>query len=262
MPLGLRVTSNYAESHMQILRQRSDRDLHSRSWPDMRVGLADVALPTLAERVLMNLSLASGYRENEVVSTYGGRGLQRRASDQTQIPLEVGATWVGNVVTRYRGSFTDGEGEDPTGATRNPSVSAGRTQPPSLPGRAQPSGPCRVGAWRRTGARTGGWSERREAGRRQRWAMRTPTPAGCSPLPPATRRPSTRSSIAGPRRCCASLSAWCTTARRPRRWSRMPSCVYIGRARATSRGRGDTDRNRTSPRFGAPDSAPLAARSP
>ncbi|MCJ7629972.1 MAG: hypothetical protein MUO50_16475, partial [Longimicrobiales bacterium] len=102
LPLNLRVSGNYSESRTEILHRRSDRDLWTRSWPDLRVTLAQVNLPPVARKVLESLSVSSGYRKNQMETTYGGRGLQRRFSEDWQIPVDVNATWAGAVTTRYR----------------------------------------------------------------------------------------------------------------------------------------------------------------
>jgi hypothetical protein len=67
--------------------------------------------------ILESFSLSSGYRRNTVENTYGGRGLQRRRNQEWQVPVEANASWVGSLSTRYRGSFSRGDGEDPTGQT-------------------------------------------------------------------------------------------------------------------------------------------------
>lgn len=118
LPFNLRVSGNYSESTTEILYARSDRELRTRTWPDVRVTLARVSLPESAKRVIESLSFSSGYRENSVVTTFGGRGVQRRFQDEWQIPLEASITWAGAVSTRYRGSFSEGDGGDPTGSTR------------------------------------------------------------------------------------------------------------------------------------------------
>lgn len=117
LPLNLRVSGNFSDSRTQILHVRSDRELWTRSWPDIRVTLTQVELPESAKRIIQSVSLSSGYRENLMETTYGGRGVQRRRNDEWQIPFEMNATWAGSLTTRYRGSVSSGEGEDPTGGT-------------------------------------------------------------------------------------------------------------------------------------------------
>jgi len=148
LPLNLRVTGNYSESRTQILHVRSDRELWTRAWPDLRVTLTQVELPEVARRLLESLSLSSGYRKSLTETSYGGRGVQRRFNEEWQIPFEVSVTWAGAVTTRYRGSLSTGEGEDPTGGTQTRRqthailVSSSLAEPPILGDRLD--GPLRL----------------------------------------------------------------------------------------------------------------------
>jgi hypothetical protein len=81
--------------------------------------VADVTLPDKVRKLLQTLTLSSGYRENLLETTFGGRGLQKRSRVEHQVPLEISATWMGEMTTTYRGSFTRGDGEDPTGNTQS-----------------------------------------------------------------------------------------------------------------------------------------------
>ena len=62
--------------------------------------------------------------------------------------MEVSATWAGSVTTRYRGTFANGEGEDPTGGTQTRRqthsfvFASSLRDPPLLKGRVD--GPLRV----------------------------------------------------------------------------------------------------------------------
>ncbi len=118
LPMNLRLTANYSDSRTEILHLRSDRDVRNRVWPDLRLTVPQVSLPQAAEGFLESLSLSSGYRRTFMETDYGGLSLQRRTGEERQIPLDVSITWVGQVTTRYRGSYTEGEGKDPTGDTR------------------------------------------------------------------------------------------------------------------------------------------------
>jgi hypothetical protein len=118
LPLNLRISGNYSESRAQILHSRSEREIWTRAWPDLRVTLTQVDLPDFVAGILESLSLSSGFRKNLMETTYGGRGLQRRFNEEWQVPFEVNAIWVGAVTTRYRGSLSTGDGRDPTGDTQ------------------------------------------------------------------------------------------------------------------------------------------------
>ena len=119
LPLNLRFSGNYSDSRTEILHLRSDRELRSRSWPDLRLTLTQVSLPERIQSVLNSLSLSSGYRENYLETTFGGIGLQKRTQEEKLIPLEVNAAWMGEMTTRYSGSLANGDGRDPTGDTRS-----------------------------------------------------------------------------------------------------------------------------------------------
>jgi hypothetical protein len=126
LPLNLRLAASYSDSRTRILHLRSDRDLRNRVWPDVRLTVPQLWVPRVAARVLESVSLSSGFRRSVAETDYGGLSLQGRTAEERQVPLDVSITWVGQVTTRYRGSFTEGDGEDPTGATRT------RTQSHSL----------------------------------------------------------------------------------------------------------------------------------
>jgi hypothetical protein len=148
LPLNLRVTGNFSESYTRILHVRSDRDLRIRTWPDVRLILTRVDLPESVLGFVESVSLSSGYRKSSTETTYGGRGVQRRFNQESQVPVEANVTWVGAVATRYRGTFTRGEGGDPTGDTRTRrhnhtlSLSSSFTAPPFLEDRLD--GPLRM----------------------------------------------------------------------------------------------------------------------
>jgi hypothetical protein len=148
LPMNLRVAGNYSESRTQVLHVRSERELTTRSWPDLRVTLTRIELPEAVRTLLESLSLSSGYRKNSREITYGGRGLQRRENEEWQIPFEISATWAGAVTTRYRGNLSRGEGTDPTGGTETERLShtflmsSSLAEPPFLKDRLD--GPLRL----------------------------------------------------------------------------------------------------------------------
>jgi hypothetical protein len=117
-PLNLRLTGNFSDSRTEILHLRSDRELRNRVWPDLRLTVPQVPLPKVAETVLQSLSISSGFRRSVMETDFGGASMQRRTAEERQVPLDLSITWAGQVTTRYRGSFTEGDGQDPTGATR------------------------------------------------------------------------------------------------------------------------------------------------
>ncbi len=119
LPLNFRVNANYSDSRLEIQHVRSDREIRTRSWPDLRVSLTRVPLPVKLQGILQSLSLSSGFRETLLENTYGGIGFQRRLRTEQQVPMEVDATWMGGVTTRYSGTLAEGDGNDPTGDTRS-----------------------------------------------------------------------------------------------------------------------------------------------
>jgi hypothetical protein len=148
LPLNLRIGGNYSDSRIDILHVRSDREVRTRSWPDLRLSLTRVPLPERVQGVIQSLTLSSGYRENHLENTYGGLGLQRRLKVEQQVPMEVSTTWLGAVNARYTGTLTDGDGKDPTGDTRSErqthsfTLSSSFSDPPLLGSRLD--GPLRV----------------------------------------------------------------------------------------------------------------------
>lgn len=116
---NVRVSGNFTEAVTNILHARSDRELRTRSWPDVRITVSQIPLPESARRFLETLSVTSGARRNETETTYGGRGVQRRETNEWVIPLEASAAWVGGLTTRYSGRYGRGEGLDPTGGTES-----------------------------------------------------------------------------------------------------------------------------------------------
>ena len=63
------------------------------------------------------MSLSAGFQRIRQRTAFGGFGLQERFQRDERIPVEIAVVWGGGVSTSYRGSFTSGEGDDPTGET-------------------------------------------------------------------------------------------------------------------------------------------------
>jgi hypothetical protein len=82
------------------------------------------------------MSLSAGFQRIRQRTAFGGFGQQKRFQRDERIPVEISIVWGGGISTSYRGSFTSGEGSDPTGETErdrnNHTVSlAASMQPPS-----------------------------------------------------------------------------------------------------------------------------------
>ncbi|HSG48064.1 MAG TPA: hypothetical protein VLA43_09650, partial [Longimicrobiales bacterium] len=137
----------WARSDVTALDARADREILSRTWPDIRGRLSDVeALARLAPG-LSRVSLSLGYIRNRR-ETRLGDDLQTRSNDEVQFPWDVTLSWVGSLVTSYRGSLLTGDGVDPTGdterdrATHRVSVTSSFLPPFGLATRT--SGPVRI----------------------------------------------------------------------------------------------------------------------
>ncbi len=115
LPGGATVDVGYQQSEATTLDTRSDRRINQKRWPDVRTSLPPIRLPTFTG--IQRVSLSSGYTRNDRAIVYGGRGQQRRVQEDVQIPVDLSITWVGSLVTTYRGSFRDGTARDPTGDT-------------------------------------------------------------------------------------------------------------------------------------------------
>ncbi len=133
LPAGFTVGVGYQRTEATTLDTRSDRTLVQRRWPDLRVGLP--ALTPTSAWGIQRITLSSGYRRSTRELVFGGLGQQRRDQEETQIPVDVAVTWLGDLVTSYRGAFRDGRSGDPTGATESDELShrvtvRSRFQPP------------------------------------------------------------------------------------------------------------------------------------
>ena len=115
LPAALQVGVNYRRTTANTLDTRSDRTLRRETWPDVNLSLAGLSLP---DRVLIRrVSLSAGFQRIRQKAAFGGFGQQERFQRDERIPVEIALVWGGGVSTSYRGSFTSGEGGDPTGET-------------------------------------------------------------------------------------------------------------------------------------------------
>jgi hypothetical protein len=112
---GVTVDVAYQRTEAVTLDVRADRTLRQRRWPDVAVSLPPIAPPALLG--MDRVTLTSGYERSEREIVFGGPGQQRRARFDVLVPVDVSVTWRAGVVTRYRGTFRDGESVDPTGGT-------------------------------------------------------------------------------------------------------------------------------------------------
>ena len=115
LPAEFRVGVNYRLTRANTLDTRSDRTLRRETWPDVSVSLASLPLPD--QGLIRRVSLSAGFQRIKQKTAFGGVGLQERFQRDERIPVEIALVWVGGLSTSYRGSFTSGEGGDPTGET-------------------------------------------------------------------------------------------------------------------------------------------------
>ncbi|MCH7933457.1 MAG: hypothetical protein IIC36_05625 [Gemmatimonadetes bacterium] len=115
LPAGFRVGVNYRLTTANTLDTRSDRTLRRETWPDVNLSLASLPLPD--QGLIRRVSLSAGFQRIRQKTAFGGLGLQKRFQRDERIPVEIALVWVGGLSTSYRGSFTTGEGGDPTGET-------------------------------------------------------------------------------------------------------------------------------------------------
>ena len=115
LPWAVQVGVNYRVAMTNTLDTRSDRTLRRETWPDVSLSLADLPLPD--QGLIRRVNLSAGFQRIRQKAVFGGFGLQTRFQRDERIPVEIALVWGGGLSTSYRGSFTSGEGSDPTGKT-------------------------------------------------------------------------------------------------------------------------------------------------
>ena len=115
LPAAFQVGLNYRLATANTLDTRSDRRLRRETWPDLNLSLANLPLPD--QVLIRRVSLSAGFQRIRLKTAFGGFGLQTRLQRDERIPVEIALVWGGGLSTSYRGSFTSGEGSDPTGET-------------------------------------------------------------------------------------------------------------------------------------------------
>jgi Motility related/secretion protein len=118
---GTDVDVGYQHSHGTTLDTRSDREATQDRWPDLRVSLPPIRLPSFTG--VQTVAVSSGYVATSLETLYGGLGPQRRIQNDRQVPWDLSITWLGSLTTRYQGSYRDGQATDPTGDTEQLQVS-------------------------------------------------------------------------------------------------------------------------------------------
>ena len=134
LPADFRVRVNYRLATANTLDTRSDRTLRRKTWPDLNLSLSNLPLPD--QRLISRVGLSAGFQRITQKAAFGRFSQQERFQQDERIPMEITLVWGGGLSTSYRGSFTSGEGKDPTGETErsrnNHTVSlTGSFRPPS-----------------------------------------------------------------------------------------------------------------------------------
>ncbi|MEJ2540164.1 MAG: hypothetical protein P8188_09360 [Gemmatimonadota bacterium] len=106
----------WSGSDVAILDARADREIYSRTWPEIRGRVADLTALSVLSAALERVSVSAAFIRS-IRETRLGAGVQTRSNEEIQLPWDVTLTWTGAVVTSYRGSLLAGEGKDPTGDT-------------------------------------------------------------------------------------------------------------------------------------------------
>jgi hypothetical protein len=114
-PTGATLQVAYERTEATTFDTRSDRRTTLRRWPDLQISVPRIAFPEFSgiERVSISTGYSRIYRE----TVYDAPGLQRRIQRDVQLPFDVSVTWMGSIVTTYRGLSRAGAARDPTGAT-------------------------------------------------------------------------------------------------------------------------------------------------
>jgi hypothetical protein len=115
LPGGVELGVSYATGDVSTLDTRSDRTVHTRTWPDLTLG-GDTrgGIPgTPVDQVSMTAGLQRNVRE----ISFGGLSQQLRVDELTSVPWELRLAFAGSASLLYSGSVEIGDGQDPTGDT-------------------------------------------------------------------------------------------------------------------------------------------------
>ena len=108
----------WAEASLDAVDRRSRREATDRTWPDVRLRLERVPLPTVVAAAVERIGASGGILRSVTRTEFGGVADQRRERVDRRVPVDVGIEWRGGVRTTYRATFRDGTVRDPTGETR------------------------------------------------------------------------------------------------------------------------------------------------
>lgn len=131
------VDAAYSRARLDAVDRRSDRRGVDRTWPDLRVRLERVPLPSLLAAAVARIGASGGIQRTITESSFSGAAAQRRVREDRRIPVDVVVDWHRGIRTSYRATFRDGLVSDPTGQTR----SDGRVHNVALSMTVAPGGP-------------------------------------------------------------------------------------------------------------------------
>jgi len=119
LPAGIDLGVAYGFSDIGTLDTRSDRTVHSETWPDVTLStqLPEGIPGTPIDRV----TLSAGWIEELRETAFGAEQQQLRVQENRRFPVDLRIGWAGATLA-YTGAFEDGVGIDPTGDTDRASV--------------------------------------------------------------------------------------------------------------------------------------------
>jgi hypothetical protein len=115
LPGGAGLQVGYLRTDATTLDARSDRRTQLRTWPDVQATLPTLRPPAFTG--IRTVNLTTGLVRARRLVEFGGRALQERFDEDTQVPLDVSIQWLRSLSTAYRGAVRHGKGSDPTGST-------------------------------------------------------------------------------------------------------------------------------------------------
>ena len=118
LPGSAFVGLGYDRSRIETLDARSDRDVLRRTWPDLRMTVADLPRPGFVAVFLRRLTASSGYRREIRIRTFGAGSQQDRFREDREVPVAATLGFAGGLTLVYRGRINRGKSADPTGDTR------------------------------------------------------------------------------------------------------------------------------------------------
>ena len=93
------------------------REQLERTWPDVQLSWQDIPVPASLASMLERWSFSTGYVVTERATSLGTIDPRIRSQEEATIPVELRLGFPAGVGLSYIGTFTDGDGHDPTGRT-------------------------------------------------------------------------------------------------------------------------------------------------